>query len=392
MTKHFNGNITWLTGWLLIAVMMVLTSCSQKKDPVRIVDNKFREVIKESRKEAVFYMVRSFTPGSSLAVSVKGKIVYSEGFGFASTDLEVPASRNTKYRIGGISQVLTSLAYYKLAGTGKLSPDSLVWKYLPEYPVKKFPLKLQHLVDNTAGIRTPTDEELHWRGINTGIKRGLESFMHDSLLFFPGDFQYPTHFSYNLLGAIMEEVTQEPFSKLIREWVTDTLGLSGTLPDNPLATIQGRTNFYDRDIVAQVVNATFRDLRNRMPSDGYLSTAEDMVKLGNALLYGTNMPEEVRNKMLTPPKINNGTELRLGNGLIFLENGEGKKFYAARGNVTGGGAMLIIYPEEEIVVAWLANLDDSLDELPGLTIANQFRDFLHGTFGSNKGNETNPAE
>ena len=385
-------NIKWFSGLLLAACIMVINGCSPRKEPVRIVDNSYREVIKESRKEAIFYMVRSFTPGSSLAVSVKGKLVYSEGFGTASADLEVPASRSTKYRIGGISQVLTSLAYYSLTENGILSPDSLVWNYLPDFPAKKYPLNLQHLVDNTSGIRTPTDDELNWRGITTGIKRGLEVFMHDSLVFIPGEYQYPTHFSYNLLGAIMEEVTQEPFSKLIRQWVTDTLGLSATVPDNPLAIIKDRSNFYDRDMVAQVVNATFRDLRNRLPSDGYLSTAEDMVKLGNALLYGTNMAANVKNKMLTPPKINSGIELNLGNGLVFLENSHGKKFYAARGNVTGGGAMLIIYPEEEIVVAWLANLDDSLDELPGLTIANQFRDFLNGNFKKKEKAEPNSDE
>lgn len=363
-----------LTGSIIIA-----TGCSEKKEPVRIIDKSYKEVIKESRREAVFYMARSFMPGSSLAVSVKGKLVYSEGFGQASTDLEVPATRHTKYRIGGISQVLTSLAYYKMIEAGKLHPDSTVQKYYPEYPEKKYPFRIQTLIDNTSGIRTPTDEELNWRGLNISIKRGIETFKNDTLLFPPGAFHYPTIYSFNLLGAIMEEVTGEHFPKIIREWVTDTLKMGNTVPDNPLATIKNRTNFYDRDFIAQVVHATFRDLRHRLPSDGYLSTAEDIVKLGNALLYGTNISPTVREKMLTIPKVGE-IELRSGNGLLFLENFAGNKFYASKGNVTGGGAVLVIFPQEELVLAWLANLDDSLDELPALTVANNFRDFIRGEF------------
>jgi serine beta-lactamase-like protein LACTB, mitochondrial len=151
------------------------------------------------------------------------------------------------------------------------------------------------------------------------------------------------------------------------------------VPDNPLATVKGRSNFFDRDMVAQVINATFRDLRYRMPSDGYLSTAEDLVKLGNALLYGNGMSEKVKGKMLTAPQAGE-IPLRVGNGLLFLQNSRGDDFYAARGNIFGGGAMLIIYPKDEIVVAWLSNIDDALDELPGMMVANNFSDFERGNF------------
>jgi CubicO group peptidase (beta-lactamase class C family) len=133
-------------------------------------------------------------------------------------------------------------------------------------------------------------------------------------------------------------------------------------------------------MVAQVINATFRDLRYRMPSDGYLSTAEDLVKLGNALLYGRGMSETVKSKMLTAPQADKGIPLRMGNGLLFLQNSKGEDFFAARGDITGGGAMLIVYPKDEIVVAWLSNIDDSMDELPGMMLANNFSDFERGNF------------
>ena len=42
------------------------------------------------------------TPGLSLAVAVDGKIVYSEGFGFADLEERVPVWPTTKFRIGSV--------------------------------------------------------------------------------------------------------------------------------------------------------------------------------------------------------------------------------------------------------------------------------------------------
>lgn len=373
-------NLKKLTGSFLIAFLLISLSCTEKREPVRIVDNAFRKVIKDVRYEALFYMARSYTPGSSLAISVKGELVYSEGFGFANTDLDVPATRNTKYRIGELTQILTSLAYYNMVEEGLLSPEDTVQKHLKEFPATEFQVTLQSLIDHTSGLRMPTEEELNWRGLNVSIKRGIETFMHDSLLFPSGAFQYPTMYGYNLMGAIMEEITQEPFPKLIREWVTDTLGLNHTVADNPMGSVKGRSSSFERDMLSNVVNAMFRDLRYRTPSDGYLSTAEDMVKLGNALLYGTNLPSQVRSRMLTASLSTEGYELRQNNGLMHLEDYDGERIYGARGNITGGGSMLIIMPKEEIVVAWLANVDDTLDELPGFLVATYFKDFQEGVY------------
>lgn len=364
---------------ILISSVMFSTSCKRSDEPVRILDRKYREVIKECRNEAIFYMARSNMPGSSLAVSLKGQLIWSEGYGLASTDLDVPASRNTKYRIGEISQILTALAYHMMVEEGKLDPEATVQQYLPEFPDMGYPLKLKNLVDQTSGIRLPTDEELSWRGLNVGLQKGIETFMNDSLLFPPGEFQYPTLYAFNLLGAIMEKAGQKHFQHLIQEMLLDTLGLKNIQPDNPLITVKGRTNFYDRDLIAQTINATFRDLRYRLPADGYLATADDLVKLGNILLYGTNIPENVRNRMLTPAKVRD-METNIGNGLLFLTSGDGEKFYASRGNITGGGSMLLIYPKEELVVAWAGNINDHLDELPGIIVANNFRDWLAGKF------------
>ncbi len=368
--------------WMSMAFLLLCSAgCHKKHEPERVFDRKYLKVIRDARQEAYLYLVRNFIPGSSIALSIDGKLVWSEGMGQASTDLEVPADRFIKYRMGQITQVLTSLAYYRMVERNLLDPGENVWHYDSLFPAKKYPLHLQHLVDQTSGIRQPTDQEFHWRGLNGSLRQGIETFSSDTLLFPPGMYQYPTLYSYNLLGGVMEQVTGEPFQKVISRWVTDTLGLVNTLPDNPLVTIKGRSAFYDRNLVAQTIHAVTLDLRYRMPSDGYLSTAEDLVRLGNALLDSPALFDSVRRQMFTAPMINKEFRANLGNGLLFLTDRQGKPFYAARGNIIGSGALLLIFPEEKMVLGWMTNLSDEGEELPGLKIAAMFRDFLSGNYG-----------
>jgi serine beta-lactamase-like protein LACTB, mitochondrial len=372
---------------ILIAIVCFVFSislfpgCHTKKDGDRFFDYKYKKVLKEARQEAVFYQARNFIPGSSIAVSVNGKLVWSEGIGVASTDLEVQANRYTKYRIGQISQVLTAIAYYQMVEKGKLSPTDDFRKYLPDFPEKKYPIKLLHLVSQSSGIRPPNDKEADFRGLNVSFQGAIEYVYQDTLLFPPGMYNYPTFFASNILGAVMEKASGESFTKIIRKNVTDTLHMLNTTPDNPFITIKGRSNFYDRNIVAQVVNALTMDFRYRQPAEGYLSTAEDLVKLGNALLFSPVLSDSVRHWMLTAPVNTENYQMNWGNGLMFLKFPDGKPFIASRGLVKSSGAMLIIIPDEKIVLGWLSNLNDDIEELPGVKVAMMFKDFHNGTFG-----------
>jgi serine beta-lactamase-like protein LACTB, mitochondrial len=70
-------------------------------------------------------------PGLAIAVAVDGRIVYSEGFGFADLEERVPVWPTTKFRIGSVSKPLTAVALVQLVEQGKLDLDAPVQKYVP---------------------------------------------------------------------------------------------------------------------------------------------------------------------------------------------------------------------------------------------------------------------
>jgi len=262
---------------LLIVILLNLLGCERKTNNI-LYDGKYKNEIKKVRENLSTYLILNNIPGASLAISKEGKIIYSEGMGLASKDLEVPATRKTKFRIGELSELFTSLIYQMMVENGTLHPDSSVQYYIPEYPLAvykqtKHKITLSQLVNHSSGIRKPSDDEFIWTGANFTLQKSLDNFKNDPLQSLPGWFEAPGAYNYNLLGAVMEKVTGKHFANLLQTYITDTLKLSNTEVDNPFRTVIGRTDFFDYNLVAQVVNATFRDMRYRAPSEGILSNA-----------------------------------------------------------------------------------------------------------------------
>ncbi|NQU85287.1 MAG: beta-lactamase family protein, partial [Mariniphaga sp.] len=336
---------------------------------------KYLDAIKQGHAELVLHKQMNYVPGISIAVSINGNLVWSEGLGLASTDLNAPATRETKYRIGEISEVFTALAFNILVEKNKLDPDSTVHYYLPEFPTKKWDINLRHLVNQSSGIRIETIKEENWTGLRNTIQSGLATFSNDTLLFDPGFFQLLSMFNYNLLGAIIEKTENKKFKEVINELIIDTLGLSNTVPDNPFVTIKGRADFFDHNYISQVINATSTDLSHKLPSRGYLSTAEDLVKLGNAFLFSEYISDSIKSKTFVVDEFPGGPS-NWTNGWYIVDSRSGKKIYGSKGSVAGGGSGLLIYPNEKLVIAITTNLTDNSSGLPIFKIANFFINFI----------------
>ncbi len=356
---------------LLFVISISFISCRQTNIDI-LYSKKYMKEIKQVRTQAGMFLTSNFIPGGTFAVAREGKIIYSEGLGLASKDLDVPVNRSTKFRIGEVSELFTSTIFYKMAERGIIHPDSSVQHYYPEFPEKQFPLPVKHLLYHTSGIKPAQENEQYINSNTTSLQKGIDLFKEDTLLVAPGIYEFPTIYNYNLLGAIMEKVTNKKFPEILKEYITDTLNLENTLPDNPFGTIPGRSDFFDYNILSQTVNAVTRDLRYCVPSTGILSNAEDLVKFGNALLYSDFFTESMKKKMFEPYLLNGKVPTQMSNGWFVMNDRSGRTIYGKSGGVAGGGASLIIYPEEKLVVACATNLTSISEDFPVFEIAANF--------------------
>lgn len=103
-------------------------------------------------------MVESGSPGLVAAVTVNGKTVYTEGYGYADVENSVPSNPKTVFRIASISKSITMAAIAKLWEEGALDLDAPVQKYVPNFPHKSYDGKevtitTRQLCSHMSGIR-----------------------------------------------------------------------------------------------------------------------------------------------------------------------------------------------------------------------------------------------
>ena len=92
---------------------------------------------------------------------------------------------------------------------------------------------------------------------------------------------------------------------------------------------------------------------------GFLSTTEDLVAFGEALLEGRLLKPETLRLLWTSQKTSDGKDTEYGMGWGVRSDKKGRRLISHSGGAQGGTAFLLIYPDERLVMAMLVNSDDS---------------------------------
>jgi serine beta-lactamase-like protein LACTB len=296
------------------------------------------------------------TPGLSLAVAVDGKIVYSEGFGFADLEERVPVWPTTKFRIGSVSKPLTAIALAQLVEAGKLDLDAPVQKYVPSFPDKGAVITTRMLAGHLGGIRHYQGDEFKIQLHYANVLDGLKIFENDPLVSPPGTkFNYSSY-GYNLLSAVVESASGENFLAYMQKHVFDAMGLVHTTADQNAQIVEQRSRFYEKEKDGTLENAPYVDNSYKWAGGGFLSTSEDLVRFGSILLQPGFLKAESLKLLYTSQKTKSGEVTGYGVGWGIAKSPSGKLVYAHSGGSVGGTSQLIVYPETHVVVALITNL------------------------------------
>jgi serine beta-lactamase-like protein LACTB len=294
-------------------------------------------------------------PGLAVAVAVDGRIVYSEGFGFADLEERVPVWPTTKFRIGSVSKPLTAVALVQLVEQGKLDLDAPIQKYVPSFPDKGAPITTRMLAGHLGGIRHYKDDENLSAKHYSNVLEGLKIFQDDPLVAPPGTkFSYSSY-GFNLLSAVVQGASGQDFLSYMHEHVFEPLGLRSTVEDQPAEIIEQRARFYTQPKDKHVLNAPFVDNSYKWAGGGFLSSAEDLVRFGSALLQPGFLKRDSLQLLFTPQKTKDGQETKYGMGWFIGKSTSGQKILEHSGESVGGTSELILYPDAHMVVAMVTN-------------------------------------
>lgn len=297
-------------------------------------------------------------PGAAIAVMRNGRLIWSEGFGLADVEQQVPVTRRTVFRIGSVSKPLTAAALGHLVEEGKVDLDAPIQQYVPSFPVKGYPITVRQVAGHIAGIRHYRDGEFENQRHYQTVLEGLNIFRDDSLLFPPGTRYSYSSYGWNLISAVIEAASGEPFLPYMRREVFRRAGMLHTYPEFADSIIPFRADFYSyADSQHLMLNAPYVDNSYKWAGGGFLSTAEDLATFGQAMLEHKLLKPETVALFWTSLRTTDGQETGYGIGWSTGRDSSGHRRIGHTGGAMGGTATLQIYPEEHMVIALLVNSD-----------------------------------
>lgn len=250
-------------------------------------------------------MEKSKTPGMTIGF-IKDDYVWVKGFGYADLENKIPAKAESAYRLASVQKSMTAVAVLQLVEQGKINLDAEIQTYVPYFPKKKFPVTVRQLLYHLGGIPhyVNRDLEQHIKEHKT-TREAIAIFENFDLVAEPGTkFSYSSY-GYNLLGAIIESASKQPYADYMRERIWQPLGMSATQMDDPLALIPNRVSGY-QIINNELKNSEFINISSRFAAGGTRGTVVDLLKFMKGLNDGKILSAKNVDLMYSPMKTRDG--------------------------------------------------------------------------------------
>ena len=287
---------------------------------VGVTDGQYLNEIAEAQKYLKSIPKALNVPSFSVAVGIKGEIVWSEAIGLRNIQNKVEATTNTIYRIGSTSKAVTSTLAAKLFEEGLLDLEYEISNEINNFPIKEWKITPRQLLSHSAGI--PDYEDLRIHGLYSvlcncrnypSVTESLDIFNDVELQYEPNKAYEYSSFDFVLLSAYLEKITNTDFLTLLNQKVFHPLSMDNTFGDHSQYVKGEMASFYETKGCKYRKWKTFGfipneiDLSYKWAGGGFMSTPTDLVKMGNAILSdSTFLSENTLSVFFKPQKLSDG--------------------------------------------------------------------------------------
>jgi len=293
-----------------------------------------------------------------------GEQVHTLNLGYADLEHQVPVASNTRFEIASITKAFTGLGQLMLAESGALDLDKPVHEYVPEFPQKPDgPITTRQLSGATAGIRhyqSERDAEFYATHYDSVID-ALGLFKDDPLVAAPGTESHYSSYGFNLMAAVLERASGKPFTDVIFDMVIAPMGLENTGFNNVQLPLPDRSrhytfiDLYSREVLPTLHLLPTLDHSYNMGGGNMYSTASDLVSFGRQLLAPGVLSDGVIAQINTPHTTSSGEYSEFSDGWVMFGMQGDPQFLMAGGSYPGTLALLLVYPEINVVAAMVSN-------------------------------------
>ncbi len=294
--------------------------------------------------------------GLSIGVARKGDVIVAKGYGLADAEFDVPADKDTMFRIGSVTKEFTAAAIMRFVEQGRLGLDDDLSTGLPDFPLQGHAVTIRQLLNHTSGIPSYTSLGEEWEKLQP-----LE-LSHDEMLalvkdkpfdFKPGEKWAYNNTAYYMLGMIIEKVSGVSYAQHMQDAFFTPMELERTRYDSSSNLIKNRAQGYTlRD--GELVNDAPLSMSQPYAAGSLISTGEDLVQWSMALTSGKVVKPESFALMTTATILPSGENTHYGFGLN-IDEWEGRTCIRHGGGIHGFNSMLMWLPDEDLHIAVISN-------------------------------------
>ncbi|HUV29693.1 MAG TPA: serine hydrolase domain-containing protein [Acidobacteriota bacterium] len=291
----------------------------------------------------------------NVLIAKGGEVMYVRSFGLADRDHGVANKPETRFNVGSIGKLFTSIAILQLAQAGSLELTDPIGKYLPEFPEDKKAITIHQLLLHTSGLSSYMTNSDYSERKQTyrSIDDVLVLVRDEVLLFAPGEGNEYSNSGYIVLGAIIERVSGREYSAYVHENVWQPAGMSNTGLYYREDVVPNRATGYIRVDSGTVISNVFEE-PPAFSDGGAYSTVGDMLRFVLALQDDTLLNEEFRKLWLTPQV----GPMTYGPATASAERSfSGKAVWGGMGGAPGVSAALHHVTGDEYTIIVLSNQD-----------------------------------
>ena len=313
--------------------------------------------------------------GMSVGVVRGNDTLVLKAYGSADLELDVPTPERAVYEIGSVTKQFTSASILLLVEQGKLSLDDPLTKYLPDYPTQGHTITIRRLLDHSSGIQGYTEMRIFGPLSPQALPRDtlVKLVSREPFKFAPGEAVAYNNSAYFLLGLIIEKVAGVPYGDFVKKNLFEKAGMPDSRYCSNRDIIKRRAHGYELSQTGLVVKS-YLDHTWPYSAGSLCSTAWDLVAWSRALHGGKILTPASYRLLITPTKLNDGTQIRYAMGLVNDSLG-GHHVLTHGGGINGFLTDMAFFPDDQLTIAVLINTAGPVN--PG-AIMGAIADLIHG--------------
>ncbi|WP_291870760.1 serine hydrolase domain-containing protein [Maribacter sp.] len=318
---------------LLIFLLLSITSFSQQRNTKKL-DSLF-DILEEKNK----FM-------GSVAISENGKTIYAKAIGFADIKTNLKATTETKYRIGSISKTFTATLIFKAIEENKLKLSDTIATYFPNIK-NATSISIKNLLNHRSGIFNFTNNPKYSFYSHLPKTRAelLDIIKEKGVDFAPNTKSSYSNSNYVLLTFILEDIYQKPYALLLKEKITNQLGLQDTYVGGKINLVNKECNSYTFLKKWYISKETHMSIP--LGAGYIISTPKDLNTFYTGLF---------QEKIITKKSIGLMTTITDGLGLgIFQVPFHNQKGFGHTGGIDGFSSFSYYFPKDNLAISLTSN-------------------------------------